>query len=132
MLLDDNEIAERMQSPMNLLNRLRSISKPKQSDIQSLPPSASEVIQDLEDKLAYGSIKSKAAGIMIAAMDELKKRIPEVSKPDQLARIAEHMSKVVSTETKNPRDPDENKPQYIIYAPQFNQENSYEIIHARE
>ena len=57
--------------------------------------------------------------------------VPEVQKPDQLARIAESMSKIVNTEVANKND-NSNRPQFHIYAPQFNNENHYETIYARE
>jgi len=105
MILNETEVTERMNSPINLLNRLRTITNKhtKENQIVSIPPTATEVILDLEDKLAYGSIKSKAAGIMIAAMDELKSKIQEVQKPEQLARVAESMSKIVNAENENKR-----------------------------
>ena len=135
MILNDIEITERMESPLNLLSRLKSItgnSSSKHNSIPSLPPSASDVIEDLEEKLAYGSIKSKASGIMIAAMDELRLRMPEVQKPEQLAKIAAEMSKVVNAEVKDNNRDGLNKPQFILYAPQFNNENHYDTIYARE
>lgn len=134
MILNETEVTERMSSPMNLLNRLKSITNPHkpQSNIPSLPPTASEVIDDLEDKLAYGSIRSKAAGIMIAAMDELKVKIADVQKPEQLARIAESMSKVVNAKNENTEKDRLNTPQFILYAPQFHREDHYETIYARE
>lgn len=132
MILNESEVTERMESPLNLLNRLRSASSHKSNAIPSLPPQASEVIDDLEDKLKHGSIRSKAAGIMIAAMDELSSRIPEVQKAEQLARIAESMSKVVNAKNENDNKDKLNQPQFHVFAPQFNYENHYETIHARE
>lgn len=133
MILNDTEITERMESPLNLLNRLKSLTKSKDINIiPSLPPTSADVIDDLEEKLAFGSIKSKASGIMIAAMDELKLRMPEVQKPEQLAKIAAEMSKVVNAEVKDNNRDGLNKPQFVLYAPQFNNENHYETIYARE
>ncbi len=134
MILDDTEVQERMSSPLNLLNRLKTLTNSHKSHniIPSLPPTASDVIADLEEKLKFGSIKSKASNIMIAAMDELKLRLPEVQKPEQLAKIAESMSKVVTAETKDDKGDRLNAPQFILYAPQFHNENHYEVIHARE
>lgn len=130
MLLDEKEVTERMESPLNLLNRLRAATN--KHVIPSLPPKAEDVIDDLEDKLKYGSLKSKAASIMSDAMDELKNRIPEVTKPDQLARIAENMNRIVSAENKNNDRDKMNAPQFIMYAPQFLNENYYETIYAKE
>jgi len=134
MILNEIEVTERMSSPMNLLNRLKSATNKQhsQNTILSLPPSSSEIIDDLEDKLKFGSIKSKAAGIMIAAMDELKVKLPEVHKPEQLAKIAESMGKIVNAEIENNKNDNSNRPQFHIYAPQFHNEEHYETIYARE
>jgi hypothetical protein len=133
MILSESEVTERMSSPLNLMNRLRNISRQSSnSQIPSIPPTSEEVIQDLEHKLASTSIKSKAANIMIAAMDELKSRIPEVTKAENLAKIAESMSKVVQAESKDNTQRSENQPQFILYAPQFHTEEHYEVIQAKE
>lgn len=141
MITNEDEVRGRMDSPMNLLNRLRSVTnKHKVIDINgnpaniipSLPPTATEVIENLEEKLKFGSIKTKAAGIMVAAMDQLQNRIAEVDKPEALAKIAETMSKVVTMENANTKEDKLHGPQFVLYAPTFNNETHYETIHARE
>ncbi len=134
MIINETEVTERMNSPMNLLNRLQAANghKRNQTPIISIPPSSSDIIDNLEEKLSYGSIKSKAANIMIAAMDELQKRLPETQKPEQLARITESMSKVVNAETVNEKTDKLHGPQFVLYAPQFHEETHYEVIHSRE
>lgn len=129
MILDEVEVLERLESPANLLNRLRRISEPVQS--VSIPPSADNVIEDLEEKLKYGSVKSKATAIMNAAMDELRIRIPEVSKPEKLASIAAEMSKVVNaTQIRNENDVKIG--QIVVYAPQVITEDRFEVIRLNE
>lgn len=129
MILDEVEVLERLESPANLLNRLRRISEPVQP--VSIPPSADNVIEDLEEKLKYGSVKSKATAIMNAAMDELRIRIPEVSKPEKLASIAAEMSKVVNaTQIRNENDVKIG--QIIVYAPQVITEDRFEVIRLNE
>ena len=140
MILEETEAVERLNSPLNLLNRLRDASSKHHRDsngnpanlIPSLPPKVSDVIDDLEDKLAFGSIRLKASGIMIAAMDELRTRLPEVEKPEKLAAIAAEMSKVVNAKNENAHKDRDDKPQFLVYAPQFVNESHYETIHARE
>ena len=135
MILNEIEVTERMNSPLNLLNRLRSASsKPNRFSnlIPSIPPTSADIIEGLEDKLQYGSIKSKAASVMVEALDELKKRLPEINKAESLARVAESMSKVVNAENANPNKDKLDAPQIIYYAPQFNNESHYETIYARE
>jgi hypothetical protein len=137
MLLSDDEIQERIESPINLLNRLktslnRTIAPHTPVPIPSLPPpSSSDIIEDLEDKIKASSVRSKAVGIMTAAMDELKIRIPDVQKPEKLAQIAAEMAKVVSHQDQ--RNQGDNKlSQIIVYAPQVQNISNYEIVDVAE
>jgi hypothetical protein len=132
MILNETEVTERMNSPMNLLNRLKELSKSDKSKntIPSIPTSK-DVIENLDEKLAAGTIKIKANTIMNMAMDELKARITDTNKPAELAKIAAEMNKIVTSENEANRG-GENRPQFILYAPQFNQENNYETIYSRE
>ncbi len=130
MILDELEVRERLESPLNLLNRLRSTTTNKHriNIIPSLPPTSSEIIDNLEDKIGLGSIKSKAAGIMVSALDELKNRLPEVTKPKELASIAEQMNKVISVQESKNGDNSLKIGQVIIYAPKILTEDSYDVI----
>lgn len=133
MILNDEQIKETMESPLNLLNRLKHAThlSSNQNIIPSLPPTSEQLISDLEDKLKQTSIKSKAAAIMTAAMNELEKRMPEIQKPERLASIAAEMAKVVSaTQAKN--DDGYKQAQVIIYAPQFRTEEAYDVITVNE
>jgi len=133
MLLNDDEIQQRIESPLNLLNRLRNnLTKVTNTNIiPSMPPKAEDVITDLEDKISNVTIKSKAKGIMNAAMDELHKRIPEVHKPEKLAQIAASMSKVVSeNEPKNGSN--SLAGQIVVYAPQVISLENYNIVEVSE
>lgn len=135
MILSDDEIQERIESPLNLLNRLRSavhrhpIGSPTPfiPSIPSLPPTAESLIDNLEDKIKISSTRSKATGIMHAAMDELEKRMPEVQKPERLARIASDMSRVISNQDTKGGGGTINS-QIIIYAPQVQPLDNFEII----
>lgn len=140
MILDNTEIQQRIESPLNLLNRLKRVSNSHQNNynqnsipinqIPSLPPTSDQLINDLEEKLKYGSIKSKAANIMIAAMDELSLRLPEVQKPERLASIAADMGKVVASQTAKAEETNRIG-QIIIYAPQLISEDRYDVIDIR-
>lgn len=136
MILNDEEIAERIESPLNLLNRLKSslgrvIVPHSHSQIPSLPPSASDIIENLEDKISNSTVRSRAIGILTAAMDELKIRIPEVQKPEKLAAIAAEMSKVISHQD-NRNQGDKPLSQIIVYAPQVQNIENYQILDVSE
>lgn len=134
MILNDEDVKERIESPINLLNRLRTsldkASKSRESGIPSLPPKSSDIISNLEDKLNEASSKNKAKKIMNLAMDELELRISEVQKPEKLAAIANDMNKIVTAnEAKGGGD---RFSQIVIYAPQVQPIENYEIIDIKE
>ena len=131
--MTDDEIKTRIESPLNLLNRLRSLTN-NHSTHPALPPKISDVMKDVDEKLndANNSVKGKANTILLAAMDELHKRIPEVQKPERLASIVKDMSVVVDNQNKNNKKDDEELPRIVVYAPQIRNENEYNIIHVTE
>ena len=127
MLLTDEEIQERISSPMNLLNRLRSATKPQ---IPSLPtPSSQDIIPDLDDKLGMNDARKTAAKILSLSLKELEQRIPDIQKPEKLAQIAVEMNKVI---TANENKDKAATSQIIVYAPQVVQESHFETISLKE
>jgi hypothetical protein len=125
MLLTDEDIAERIDSPLNLLNRLRNVTSPKTGIPSMPPPTTKDIGLDVESKLAAGKLRDNAAEIMGLALHELKQRIPDVQKPEKLAQIAVEMNKVLtsrSDENKNPTA------QIIVYAPQVIQEAQFQTL----
>jgi hypothetical protein len=126
MILEEVEVMERVESPLNLLNRLRTQTS-KQLVVPSIPPGSAEVINNLDEKLAYGSLKSKAAGIMNEAMNELRNRLPEVQRPEKLAAIAEQMSKVINN-AQTRTETDVRVGQIIVYAPQIVTEDRFDVV----
>jgi hypothetical protein len=134
MLIEDEELKRRIESPSNLLNRLKTITTSRDRtsslpviNIPALPPSADEVIDDIEKKITIGSIKGKAMGIMSLALDELQAKLPEVGKPDKLAKIASDMSKIYDS-VENRNAPQVQAAQIIIYAPQIVSEDTFNIV----
>lgn len=130
MILSDEELTNRIESPMNLLNRLKnetaSHSKPR---IISIPDSK-EIIPDLDEKLQFGSAKSKAMNVMNSALDALAGKIPEI-KAKELAAVAANMAKVIdSTQVKN--QDSVRQAIVIINSPQLVSEDSFEVVDAQE
>lgn len=140
MILSDSEVTERLESPDNLINRLRSgmfsgaSRQNKIIPIPSLPPiediSSSELIDDLEDKLKAGQVRSKATALLVDAIDELKLRLTEVTKPKELSSIASDMSKIlVNHKTITQKESTEGpQVQVIVYTPRINNESHYNVI----
>jgi hypothetical protein len=132
MLLTDEEIQERMESPLNLLNRLRTtvanVTQGNGTPV-TMPPKAADLIDDLDSKV--NNTRVKAHGILNATMDELRKRIPEVQKPEKLAQIAAEMSKVISHQ-ENKNQGASLAGQIIIYAPSMQKIENYDIVDVPE
>ncbi len=129
MIVSEQEVTARLESPSNLLNRLRAASSNSKNRVSSplLPPTADELVEDLEEKLKVNSIKNKAQSIMIQAMDVLESKIEEVSKPESLARIAETMSKISESQTAKDKAPKVGT--IVIYSPQVMSEKDFgEVI----
>lgn len=130
MLLTDDEIQERLESPINLMNRLRNATRAKQTDIPSLPPPTTKDIGlDVETKIDQTKLRERAARVMSTALKELEIQIPNVQKPEKLAQIATEMNKVLNST----QDKDKNPPaQIIVYAPQVIQENHFQELTLQE
>lgn len=131
MLLSESDAQDRLESPLNLLNRLKSGLNPpvKKATHPAIPPKAEEIIANLDEKINLGALKGKAAGILSSSLDELKNRLSEVTKPSQLASIAKTMGDIISDveeKTKN----DNRVGQIIIYAPRVLKEEEFETIDA--
>ena len=125
MILPDEEIQERIQSPLNLLNRLREASKNAASSPCMPAPKASDLIDDLDEKLSYKDVRKQATSIMSKALTELEARLPEVHKPEKVAQIAAEMNKILIS-----RDEKEEKKiaQIIVYAPQIGRASCRERV----
>lgn len=129
MILPEEEVIERLESPTNLMNRLRSAFNPhKKSNIPSIPsPTAKDIIPDLDEKISIGTTKFKAMSIMNSAMDELKNRLPEIQKPEKLAAIAYEMGKIVVSQNQQAIN-DNRIGQIIVYSPRIVSEENFEVV----
>lgn len=136
MLVNDNEALERINSPFNLLNRIKQVSgKPKGLDIfrknregneeqqkdstqkDSAVRDASEangaisidsLIDKPEDQIKLANAHNKALTIMNKAIDELDTRITEV-KADKLPAIITAAQKVVESIRKERNESKRNR-----------------------
>lgn len=132
MILEETEAIERFESPLNLLNRLKSqLSKSSQrSNIVSIPPSSKDIIADLDEKLKFSGLKTKAAGIMSDCLDELKTRVSEI-RPERLATVAAEMNKIVTAEADKNKDL-QSQPQFVVYSPTFITEDHFDTVYVKE
>lgn len=125
MLLTDDEIQERIDSPMNLLNRLKKATTAK-PEIPSMPsPNTKDLGIDVEGKIDQSKLRDRAARVMSSALKELEIQLPNVQKPEKLAQIATEMNKVLNSTNDKDKNP---AAQIIVYAPQMIQENHFKEV----
>ena len=140
MILNDEDLKERIESPANLLNRLRTtLSRSNPSNlpvinpstgIPCLPPKSDDIIPNLSDKIKETAVRGKAIGILSDAMDEIKLRMSEM-KPEKLAYVCDAMARVI-TRHEESRMNSSNTSQIIIYAPQVQNIENYEVVEVVE
>jgi hypothetical protein len=145
MILNNNELNERINNPDNLINRLNVLRQGK-SDKKALdifiPPNAEEnksestnpqlppSIDELEEQIKNGLIKSTARKVLGDSLDLLSHNINNVDNPNQLSRIARDMREIL----KEDKDSDSGKQpgQVIIYRPIINQEQNYNAVYVND
>lgn len=136
MILNEEDAIERLESPLNLLNRLRSISeaKPRHPALPLAPPSISELIQDVDDKIITSKISASATDVLSDSLSMLKERLPEIQKAKDLAVVAFNMNKILIGISDAQRVKEETKPSvnFIFYKPRLRAEDDYEIINVSE
>jgi len=135
MILEEAEAIERFESPLNLLNRLKSeLRSPRRNasstNIVSHEVTSSDIIPNLDEKLSQGSLKSKAALIMNSALDELQVKLSDIQRPKELANIVESMNRVITAA--NEKIEADNRPQILIYAPSQVAEEHFETIYVKD
>lgn len=132
MILKEEDLKERIESPLNLLNRLKdtttSISKKRGANIiPALPPSSEDLIGDLDEKLDLFTAKSKASRLMTSAIEQLQNKLDEV-KPEKLSRIAADMTRVISSSAVRNNTNEVKAAQIIVYAPQIISEEKFDVV----
>jgi len=135
MILDANEIDARVSSPLNLMNRLRSIttvpSIPVEVQYDKSPteivsiPGVDELVESVDDKINKASALSGAKALMAETISRLRQRLIEVDSPVQLSRIATDMHKIVNAEVENHKP---NLAPIVIWKPEMHNENHYETV----
>lgn len=149
MILSDTEITTRLESPLNLLNRLRSLthgsgkqilpfSPPSRNSnsniIPSLPPTVDDIMEDAQGKIKLSLAHDQALSILSQSMAQLQERLPEVEKAEKLAAIAGDMNRIVNNinDARRSRNGIDNRVQIVVYAPQIVAEHEFDVIEVKE
>lgn len=156
MLMNDSEIEQRLNSPDNLINRLRSrlnggftglelvtqtskdnavaelVDKSSSAGIDF--PDVTDLVENADDKIRASLIQTTASEVLIDTLENLKYRLGEADNPTQLSKIAADMSKVIASikqSTKVDNNLNVNQ-QVIIYKPVMHTEAHYDAIQVSE
>ena len=147
MIMNNEEVQARLESPLNLINRLRElgrndkiaampvidVSSSKHSAVvPELPPSIDELMDNFQDKVKLAGIKTAATDTLKTAIDVLGSRLSEAREPERLSKIAGDMMKVIDTINGDRREARNERP-VIIFKPMLVNELSFgPIIHVNE
>lgn len=139
MILDNNEALARLESPHNLLNRIRNISGDigpvlpdrveKNSPVIGIAPTADELIDDLDDKLIDAKTVSGANAVLSECINALRGKMDRISKPEKISKIAVDMSRIIQNSKEEKGDKNQT---VIIFKPLIASESSFEVVHVHE
>lgn len=148
MLLKDEEVTARLESPNNLLNRLNritarndnpmSIFKPSDSNDESSAVLGGEsietddidkLVEDNAKKIKMGIVKARALDVLHDALGELGNRLGETAKVRDLATIAKDMNSILTAEDNKKNNINQ---QVVIYKPVVNDISKYETLVVNE
>lgn len=130
-VLSDDDVIKRVESPMNLINRLRSTTK-KENLIVSIPK-ADDLVPSLNEKLTVGSSKTRALSVMNRVLGRLDDQTTiDNIKPERLPAIVAQMATAIKG-LEPEKDKEDNRVQFIVYSPTLMQESDYgPVIEVKE
>lgn len=144
MIMTNDEISARLDSPLNLINRLKELEV-KVPEIVSLPvakqqskvavvglPSIEDLIDNPEDRIKLAGIKTRATDALSSTVELIAARVADTEKPEKLSKIATDMMKVIDTINGDRRESHANRP-IVVFTPMLVSEMSFgPIIHVNE
>ena len=145
MILNDDDVLARLDSPLNLMNRLKRIQGgdspclpvPTTAEVVEdyteavQPPSVDELIDNFENRITQGRIVETSLAVLDETITQLRFRLPEVEKPERLSRIATDVSKVIDSFRTTKKESHGNAP-ILVWKPVMVNENYYESVVARD
>ena len=151
MLMTNEQVESRLNSPDNLTNRLAALRNPaKRADLTDLgipsvsrssetnilpfmPPSVDTLVEKIDEKINLRLAEEGATGVLLDSITQLRQRLNEVESPAQLSKIASDMGKIVIGINRNETDKKTASfNQVIVFKPMMMTENHYESVRANE
>jgi hypothetical protein len=122
--MSDEQVELRINSPLNLLNRLRALSP---SVSPCLPPRAEDIVPNLNEKLSKKNLEHSAGEILGECLTELRNRVAEI-RPAQIANVARQMSGIISDLNDRNGNSVNNGIQVVVYAPKTLDESDFDVV----
>jgi hypothetical protein len=123
-ILADTEVVKRVESPLNLFNRLRKTTSDTKTVIPSIPsPKSDDLIPDLDKKLDIAGSKCKALSVMNKVLTRLENEVEGIDTKRLPTVVAQMANALKSMEPD--RAESDNRVQFVIYSPTVMTEADY-------
>ena len=154
MLLTDEQVNIRLESPLNLVNRLNQLTKRHSTSMDIFIPGPSDrldhpnnnplndeypaansddeidnIVPDNVQKIKLGIVKVKALDVLHDSLDQLHSRLPEIDRVKDYSAIARDMNDILTAEDSKRSNINQ---QVIVYRPIINELSKYETVIANE
>lgn len=134
--MTNEEVNSRLESPDNLINRLRSsmttrcLPMRNEDDKSEPTPTVAELVDNLEDKLKFGAVRAKALSVLHDSLEVLHGNLGNVTKIKDLSGIASDMNRILTADESSKNSKTGNN--IIIYKPVVNRVEHYETVVVNE
>ena len=156
MLLTDEQVNTRLESPLNLVNRLNALSRKTTNGMELFIPNNStndsitndkhvessagistandddeldNIIPDNAQKIKLGIVKQRALDVLHDSLNHLHMRLPEIDKIRDFSTIARDMNAILTAEDSKKSNIHQ---QVIVYRPVINDISKYETLVVNE
>jgi hypothetical protein len=152
MLLNDEELSKRLNSPMNLMNKLKETNKSKKAkEAMSIfipparpftemkikdtekeaHPSLDEILANNESQIKLGLAHDRSLNLLAASVELLSNKLDDV-RADRLPSVIAAASKVVESIRRERNEASKNNKDrevhYHFYTPEQRKVSDYEVI----
>ena len=125
MILDTNDVNERLQSPRNLINQL-AVRQPQSRGLDLFTgPRSDELIPDVVDRIKESAVKTAALDVLHDSLINLKMRVSEIDRAKDLSVVALNMKRILTDDDSKSKS---GPQQIIVYKPIMNEITHYETI----
>jgi len=111
-------------------SQVASSDSSQSTNLQPATPTLDQLVPNANTELKLTQVHDKAVDVLHTAMDEVKRRLPEVQKVKDVAAIVAQMNKVVTDirTDRNKKEKPDGDVHIHFYTPERRQLNDYPVI----